>query len=433
MSKLLVLSFDALQFEDLELLLSCPYFSQCRSQLAVVERMREIYPTLTYPIHTTLITGVRPDVHGIFHNQRSDIAPKKPDWNLMGSDWYWYKEAIRVETLVDAAHAAGKTVATISWPVTAGDKRGINIPEIWPQPGQRESVSDVYERASSPEAYEQYYSPFIERYNWRSGEDLTRYHPEIALDILERYRPDLMLCHIIALDHIKHLFGIKGFAVTDCLRQLDVYFGRFLQVLERSGVLQETNIVILGDHGQIDIQRHFNLNVLLAEAGLIELDASGSVLSHVAYSFSAGFSTQIIVSNLGEGVLERVYEVLLDIQKRFPEYVERVYTADEVAHLEGLKGDFSFVLEATEGTQFANAVCGQVVIEASDASYAGYKANHGHHPSKGGKPPFLAMGPDVIPGMCQSEGDILNVCPTLAGLLGVELSHALEAPFDMLK
>lgn len=75
-NKLVVLSLDALQSNDLEELLGMPNFSKLKNKISIVKNLEEIYPTLTYPIHTTMLTGGTPDKHGIFHNQKSDILQK---------------------------------------------------------------------------------------------------------------------------------------------------------------------------------------------------------------------------------------------------------------------------------------------------------------------------------------------------------------------
>ena len=84
-----------------------------------------VVPTVTYPSHTTLVTGVWPARHGIFANTTFDPLQQ----NNQG--WYWYTEDIRVPTLWDAAAAAGRTTASIQWPVTVGAPITWNIPEFW--------------------------------------------------------------------------------------------------------------------------------------------------------------------------------------------------------------------------------------------------------------------------------------------------------------
>lgn len=84
-----------------------------------------VIPTVTYPSHTTLVRGVWPAKHGIFANTTFDPLQQ----NNQG--WYWYTEDIRVPTLWDAAAQAGRTTASIQWPVTVGAHITWNIPEFW--------------------------------------------------------------------------------------------------------------------------------------------------------------------------------------------------------------------------------------------------------------------------------------------------------------
>src|SRR3974390_293513 len=92
---------------------------------AYAEGVTGVVPTVTYPSHTTLMTGVWPAKHGILANAVFDPLGK----NYQG--WYWYAEDIRVPTLWDAAAAAGRTTASIQWPVTVGAKITWDIPEYW--------------------------------------------------------------------------------------------------------------------------------------------------------------------------------------------------------------------------------------------------------------------------------------------------------------
>ncbi len=427
--KLIVLSFDALQSNDLATLERLPYCSALFRDAAIVQSVREVYPTLTYPIHTSIITGVKPAAHGIFHNMRSSVHPECPDWNIMGSDWYWEKKYVKAKTLVDAAWDAGRTAATVSWPVTAGDMRGINLPEIWPIRG--EDPRALFTRTASPRAMELYYDRLYRHFDWKNNEDLVEYAVEAGIDIARNHTPDVLLCHVVHLDHFRHVYGDASREVEVCLRMLDVITGRFVQATKDAGTYDDTNFVILGDHGQIDIAALFNLNVLLRAQGLIDADESGTAVGYRAYSFSAGFSAHInLVEGADDTLRTQVYDALLAIQAQYPAYIEHVYTAQEALEEEGLAGDFSFVVEGTTGTQFMNELTGSVVIPRESSEYNSYAANHGHHPAKGFKPPFIAFGPDVKPGLRIDSGDMLRECPTLAALAGLEMPGE---PFAILK
>src|SRR5215469_14990421 len=92
---------------------------------AYAEGVLGVVPTVTYPSHTTLVTGVWPAKHGIFANTVFDPLRKNQE------GWYWYAEDIRVPTLWDAASRAGLVTASIQWPATVGARITWNIPEIW--------------------------------------------------------------------------------------------------------------------------------------------------------------------------------------------------------------------------------------------------------------------------------------------------------------
>lgn len=426
-NKLVVLSFDSLENGDLEVLFKCPNFYRLKPQMAIVKELREIYPTLTYPIHTTMITGKLPAEHGIYHNQKSDLYPYGNDFSIMGENWYWEKENIKAETLIDKAHDANLTVATICWPVTAGDMRESNIPEIWPKSGTSEDAYEILSKSCSPKALEKYYESYLKNYNWSDNQDMVMFDPEIAIDILKNESPDLLLCHIIHLDHTRHVFGDQHFAVKNCLRQLDILMGRFVDACEQSGNLNNTNFVILGDHGQIDIENLFNLNVCLAEEGILTLDENNLPSDYVAYAVSSGFSTNVILKNPTSIEDEKkVYDVLCKIKNKYPAFIEKIFTKEQVLEEEGLTGNFSFVIEGTNGTMFDMHYCGDVVINKQSPKYNKYLATHGYHPNKGQKPPFVAFGPNIKKGSFVDRASMLDVYPTLLKLLGLETDEELK-------
>ncbi|HEX3012597.1 MAG TPA: alkaline phosphatase family protein, partial [Syntrophomonadaceae bacterium] len=84
----------------------------------------------TYPAHTTIITGVFPDRHGIEANNPNQPGVKDPDW-------YWYYRDIKSPTLFDYARKSKMTVGTLFWPVTAVADVNYNLPEIWPNKPDR--------------------------------------------------------------------------------------------------------------------------------------------------------------------------------------------------------------------------------------------------------------------------------------------------------
>lgn len=415
MSKLVVLSIDALETCDLKRLLSFPNFQRLKDKISVVENIKEIYPTLTYPIHTTMITGKTPSEHGIFHNQKSD--PLAQDFNIMGENWYWEKENVKCETLIDRAINQNKKVATFCWPVTAGDTRGINVPEIWPIRGDNSKTFELYSKNCSKYAFDKYYEDYLQYFDWKNNEDMVSYLPELAIDCLKTDNPDILLCHLILLDHIRHGFGNQNVLIEEVLRIMDITVGRFIDATKISGEYENTNFVILGDHGQIDIERFFGLNILFEEYGLIKLGADEKPAEYDAYAFSSGFSCNVILKDSKDEA--RIYDILKEIKSKYPDYIEKIYTKEEVLEQEGLAGNFSFVIEGTKGTVFDLRYVGDVVIENNTK----YKATHGHHPEKGDKPALIAFGKDVISGKKINSAHMLDIYPTLLKLAKMETNE----------
>src|SRR5690606_11805918 len=93
--------------------LPAPMLQRMAREGAHARAVRGVMPTVTYPSHTTLVTGAVPARHGILYNQPFEAGGQS-------GRWYVEHDSIRVPTLWDAVRAAGGTTAAISWPVTVG-------------------------------------------------------------------------------------------------------------------------------------------------------------------------------------------------------------------------------------------------------------------------------------------------------------------------
>ena len=66
---------------------------------------------MTWPNHTTLVTGVDARKHGVLFNgllMRDEVPPKVEPW-VEKEKW------VRARTVYDAAHEAGLTTAQVDW------------------------------------------------------------------------------------------------------------------------------------------------------------------------------------------------------------------------------------------------------------------------------------------------------------------------------
>ncbi|HNK57297.1 MAG TPA: alkaline phosphatase family protein, partial [Leptospiraceae bacterium] len=127
--KLIILSIDGFpgyyldkdsKFKDLT-----PNLNRLLVRSNFSNKVDSVYPTLTYPAHTSMITGVDPIQHGILYNSPVDPFRKY----LAG--WFWYDEDIQVKTILDFAKDRGLKTASLYWPVTVGAEIDYNIPQYW--------------------------------------------------------------------------------------------------------------------------------------------------------------------------------------------------------------------------------------------------------------------------------------------------------------
>src|SRR5271156_789936 len=183
------------------------------------EGVEGVVPTVTYPSHTTLVTGVWPAKHGIWANTTFDPLQK----NYQG--WYWYAEDIRVPTLWDAAAKAGRTTASVQWPVTVGANITWDIPEVW-RAGTPEDAKLV--RAVSTKGLLEEAAAEIGAY--RGGIDTSPEGDEVrgkyAVWILEKKHPGLLTLHLTALDHMEHETGVFSPESIATMERLDAVIGK---------------------------------------------------------------------------------------------------------------------------------------------------------------------------------------------------------------
>lgn len=123
---LVIISLDSLGFRDInEHQAELPTLNKLVNGGTWVKEVKGIYSTLTYPSHTTIITGQYPSVHGIVNNTKIQPERRSPDW-------FWYQKDVKSPTLYDLAHQKNLKTAAFLWPVTAGSKINYNLAEIFP-------------------------------------------------------------------------------------------------------------------------------------------------------------------------------------------------------------------------------------------------------------------------------------------------------------
>lgn len=420
--KLLVISVDAMHVEDISFARTLPGFAHILDRACVAE-IEGIYPSLTYPNHAAQITGCAPARSGIYNNTqfRPGASP---------SEWFWDSRLLQVPTIFAAAQAAGLTTAAVQWPVTANEQHiDWLVPEI-ASPHLFPSVADQYRLTTNRQSFERYVLPHLDLVLplGRKGRYLD-FVDRVAPQILAEQRPDVMFVHLTALDFARHAEGAYGPHVEETLRRVDAALVSFLEVLEQTGDLERTNIVIVSDHGQIDVEQFTNLNALFAERGFLRTTEDGRLADYDVYCHDAGLSGQLF---LAEDITpERRAEVerLLEELEADPRYrIDRIWTAAQTRHDYGLDGPFTWVVESEPGVMVTSGLNRRAVVVKGDEDFPPKKGAHGHAPRHGGQPVFIATGPGVVPGLDLGRRRMIDEAPTFAALLGIELPSADGEP-----
>ena len=420
--KTLVISIDALISDDIPLLETLPNLGPLVKGAAQVRDIECIYPTLTYPCHVSIMTGCYPDKHGIVHNERLQVNVPKPQWN------WWYKD-IRVKTMLDYAKAAGLSTATVTWPVMAGSAADYNIAEIW-APTINDDPTDICTQANSP-AVAEIFERNKSRLKWMLTPEFDNYAEHCGAEIIETFQPDLMFIHFSYVDHQRHQNGVKGEKVNEALRFVDDKIGTLIAALNRQNLLGKTNIVILGDHGQINVSHLFNLNKLFYDRGLIDVNEQGKITGWRMYAQSCAFSAHI---HLGPAMdRNEAAAILKEIQQTYPQEIEKVWTAEEALNQWHMKGDFEFVVEAVTSVSFGKNLTGDLIESVDNFDYKFSVATHGHLPTKGDQPPFILSGPDIKMGVQIQGAKLVDEAPTIMKIYDIVMEDIDGHPLDVVR
>ena len=412
-----VISEDAMVYEDLEVLKELPAFGSVWDQAAIIKKNRSIYPTITYPCHTTMRTGCYPDRHGVINNEQTIL-------DEVSSKWEHFNDIVKVPDIFDRAKEHGLTTAAVYWPVT-GNHPHIDwlINEYWPQNPGEDEAECYRDSGSNDETME------IVRRNIHHLRGHMRKHPwgekfinACACDIIEQFRPNLLMIHPANVDGYRHQTGVFSQKVIHGLHECDMWLADIFQAMENAGIRDQTNIFVVSDHGQIDVRGNALPNVLLRRAGLIDVNEDGSIRDYRAICKSMGASTQVWLKDPEDrAVREKTREVLEAARQEGAYGIERIWTAEEIEREEHLSGGFSFVLETNGTYSFGNDWREPVIRPIDVSDYKLAHGTHGHHPDKGPQPTMLAFGPDIRPGAVVEQAGIVDIAPTVAASLGFDM------------
>jgi predicted AlkP superfamily pyrophosphatase or phosphodiesterase len=175
--------------------------------------MRPSFPVKTFPNFYTLVTGLRPDRHGIVANRFEDPARPGQRFTQASSEAWWWDQA---EPIWVAAERAGIRSSILFWPGSSVAVHGVR-PSDW----------RTFDMAVT------------------SAERV-----DIVLDWLRRparTRPRLVGVYFDTIDSAGHKLGPAARELDRPLAEIDAQIGRLVRQLALLG--QPANLVIVADHG----------------------------------------------------------------------------------------------------------------------------------------------------------------------------------------
>ena len=378
---------------------------------AYANGVRGVLPTVTYPSHTTLLTGASPAKHGIYDNTTFDPLMRNE------GGWYWYAEDIKIPTLWDAAAAAHLKTANIYWPVSVGANITFNLPQIW----RRGTDDDLkLQRALSTVGLEQELSAGLGRYP--GGMEETVAEDEIrarfAIRLLEKKHPSFFTVYLTGLDTEQHLSGPFSAKSNETLERLDTVVGSLRAAAEKAAPGRAT-ICVVSDHGFASVEHDVNLYAAFREAGLFTVDKDNKVTDWKAMLWPAGGSAAVMLADPKDEQVRARVKALLDKLASDPANgIDRILSREEIQRGMGFP-NAAYLVSLRIGYEMAYSLSPPLITKPSNLGMHGYLPERPEMRSS-----FFIVGPQVARGKSVGEIDMRRIAPTIAGILQVHLAGA---------
>lgn len=380
-------------------------------------------PSVTWPNHTTLLTGMKPGRHGVLANGvvvRGGIGvPVKIDSHRDQRD------LVKVPTVADVAHASGLRTAEVNWPCTRNSKSfDDQFPDVpnaldFTTPRLRKELIDRGLLQDETHASFRQASIVGLDYVWT----------EAACHIIRKRKPHLMLVHLLNNDATHHKRGAKSQAGYTANAYADMCVSRLIDAINDAGIREHTTIILVADHGFTLTPKAIRPNVLLRKAELLTAEK--------------GKLTQAQIHVIPEGGIGLVYctnpEKAAENSNNFrkmmmgQEGVTDVLLPDrfdEVGfpHPREYRQVPDAILVAKDGYSVSGAVTGEDFVTTFEEA----RTSLGSHGFLAKLPKMKAMcilaGAGIRPGVKLQRVHNTSIAPTIAKLLRLEYSFSGAKP-----
>lgn len=388
---------------------------------AAADGMVTVFPSVTWTAHASISTGCYPRRHGILANDIFDRSANQKI-TLLCDPVYEPQEILRAPTVYEVANRSGLVTAGVLWPLTRNTRAmQFAAPDM---PGD-----DAWTRFGTPRWIERLREiglPVDDHGRWcrESGGGVPRdwLYTRMARQLLLEHQPNLVLIHLVEPDHVQHRTGPYSADAYWAASYADDRVRDIVEAIAASPRAASTYLIVCSDHGFYPFRRTIQPNVLLRQMGLVELK-NGKAVPRGAWCLSQGGAAAVYILDQA-----RRKELLTELAQRLAaiEGIERVLFGEEVRQLgQATPEDHPWApdlwLAARRDYVFGEGASGEEVVlqRPTVGGSHGYLADD---------PDMWAMcviwGPGITPGTRLGKVRIVDLAPTVASLLGLELPGA---------
>jgi predicted AlkP superfamily pyrophosphatase or phosphodiesterase len=378
------------------------------------------FPTVTWPSHTTMATGVTPARHGVIGNSYLDRRTGKAV-TLLCDPVYDKDQVVKWPTIYDVARAAGLKTAAICWPATRNARTlDWTVPDMfgdaWQRWGTKSWLAEL--RVAGLPVDSQ--GPWCTQPT--GGAERDWLYTRMAAQVLRKHLPNLLLVHLVEMDHVEHRSGPRSPDAYWCASYSDDRVRDLVEAIEHSPLAGKTTLMVCSDHGFFPVRNNIQPNVVLRKLGLIVMSGS-QIGKKSAYCLSQGGACMVYV--LDDARREEITEQLAR-ELAAVEGVETVLGPERFAKLGQPTRDqdpraADLWLAAKRDYAFADSPVGDKVV----TRLTSLVGTHGYLPDQ---PDMLATcvvwGAGIKPGVDLGKIRETEIAPMIARLLGLELPAA---------
>ncbi len=377
--------------------------------------MKVSNPSVTWPNHTSIITGVHPEKHGVLAN--GVLVRGALDIPVTIDSRRDQRDLIRIPTLLEAARAAGLTTGEVNWPCTRGseslDDSFPDVPDSLLHTTARFRAELVAKGWLSDETHAAFAANSV------VGRDLI--WTEAACHLIRERKPNLTLVHLLNVDATHHALGPQTAAGYTANAYADMCLARIVAAIDEAGIREQTTLIVVSDHGFTTTPKAIRPNVLLRQAELLSVSA-GKIQEARIHVIPEGGIGLVYCTNPGEATAdserakklfegqEGVAEVLLPNQ--FAEY--------GLPHPREYAPAPDAVLVAKDGYSVSASVEGDTFV-ATNTEARTSLGSHGFISTLEKMNALCVLSGCGIRAGVELEGvENIDIAPTIAQLLGLK-------------